>query len=150
MANKTTLGLILACLVTGCTIAVEHNLFRSIDPEGWRRGDTLVFMLPSSAQAQDYDVYVELRIDNSFPYRELWIGIEKQAGGQTSKDTICFSLADEDGTLNGQGLHLLQYEEHAGHIRPTNDEKATISIHHLMEREIIPHICEVGVRVECR
>ena len=64
-----------------------------------------------------------------------------------SRDTLCYHLSDESGNLCGQGINLLQYETRAGTLPLRTGEETQIRIHHLMRRETLPYIMEVGVRV---
>ena len=135
-------------LLAGCTENTLFHSYQSIGEEGWRRTDTLCFTLAPSPTPCLAATFVEIRLDRSFPYRELWLQLEKRSGEKTEQDTLCFRLTDETESLSGKGLNLLQYELAGGNIRLQEKTGTELRLHHLMEREIMPHISEVGIRVE--
>ena len=134
----------MACFLVSCTENVFVHSFSTISEEGWRRTDTLVFPIPASPTAISGKAYVEVRFDNSFPYEELWLEVETAMGDRHRCDTIRCLL----GEKNGRGFNLLQYEHLAGDILLQEGDTAFIRVHHLMECEIVPHLREVGIRVE--
>ena len=143
----------MALLPLLCMACTRHTLvhsFRAIPEEGWRRGDTLVFTLPPSPDETDYGLYIGLRLHNRFPYREIWLAVEYCTPGEEERgtpDTLCFRLSDTKGNLDGQGINLLQYELHAGTLHMHAGEGGQLRLHHLMRRETLPGIREVGVRL---
>ena len=143
------LVVLLPLLCMACTRHTLIHSFRAIPEEGWRRSDTLVFTLPPSPDDAEYALYIDLRLHNRFPYRELWLAVEHHLPDSSliSRDTLCYHLSDESGNLCGQGINLLQYETHAGTLPLRTGVETQIRIHHLMRRETLPYIMEVGVRV---
>ena len=149
MGCMRRLVVLLPLLCMACTRHTLIHSFRAIPEEGWRRSDTLVFTLPPSPDDAEYALYIDLRLHNRFPYRELWLAVEHHLPDSSliSRDTLCYHLSDESGNLCGQGINLLQYETRAGTLPLRTGEETQIRIHHLMRRETLPYIMEVGVRV---
>ncbi len=146
--NRKIVCVVLLCLTTACTEDTLVHSYKPISDEGWWRNDTLVYTLPPQSTDLHCTASVEVRISNAFALRELWLEVEKKVGENSQKDTVMFRLADESENLDGEGFNLLQYAQEAGHIDLKANEEASLRIRHLMEREIIPHICEVGIRVD--
>lgn len=149
MACMRRLVVLLSLLCMACTHHTLVHSFRSIPEEGWRRTDTLIFTLPTTLDDAEYALYIDLRLHNRFPYRELWLAVEHGVAGERGSicDTLCCHLSDQEGKLSGQGINLLQYETRAGTLPLQAGRQTQIRIHHLMRRETLPYIIEVGVRV---
>ena len=137
----------LAMLLAACTSDTWYHQYKFIGKDGWRKTDTLSFTLPPLSVDTVFSGFVGLRITPSFPYRKLWFALEYQCDSVFSSDTICYELSDSTGRLDGKGLSSLQYEQPAFTIQMPKDKEGEIRIRHLMKKEIIPYIREVGIRL---
>ena len=59
------LSILLLCLVScqGNTLIHEYE---HVDADGWRRSDTITFLIPSVPESGTYEVSVGLRLQNNF------------------------------------------------------------------------------------
>ena len=145
--NKAWLLILL--LLYACTADTWVHRYESVAREGWRRSDTLVFALPPSPETQCHRVAVGLRFHNRVPYQYLSLVVEQQADSLIiRKDTLTFQLADSAGMPKGEGINLLQYSTPAPPLHLEKGQHARLRLYHIMKREVIPHVLEVGVRVE--
>ena len=124
--ERISLVAVVALLATACTHETFFHSYRHIAPNGWRYTDTLEFLLPPAPQTEAYALSVGLRIDACFPYQSLTLVVET--------------------TLGGSGVNLLQFETPAGHLQLREGQQARVRIYHIMSRETMPHIHDVGLR----
>lgn len=146
--KRISLVAVVALLATACTHETFFHSYRHIAPNGWRYTDTLEFLLPPAPQTEVYSLSVGLRIDACFPYQSLTLVVETKADSLSllRKDTLFWPLTQDDGTLGGSGVNLLQFETPAGHLQLREGQQARVRIYHIMSRETMPHIHDVGLR----
>ena len=60
------LVVLMSCL--GCNDGTLYNNFQTIKGEVWKRSNNLQFETPISDTINTYDVYVQVRHNNNFPY----------------------------------------------------------------------------------
>ncbi|MBQ7179666.1 MAG: gliding motility lipoprotein GldH [Bacteroidaceae bacterium] len=139
-----------AFLLTACTDrdTLIHT-YAHVGAEGWNRGDTLTFCLPPTAGDRDCELDVGLRITNRYPYTSLWIVIDEQWEGLSVRtDTVEYQLTDSMGDFSGRGVNIYQYEWPLRRITLHGGQQGRIRLYHIMSRESLPHITEVGVKVK--
>ena len=148
MPSRKTLLLSITALLLACTNNTVYHTFRHIGGDGWWRNDTVCFNLPPTDIVKSCQINLEMRVTPQFPYTTLYIQMEETWEGKTvRRDTIEYTFTDNSGELNGHGIILLQYKQPAGNITLRPDEKGEIRLTHLMERETIPQIYDIGVRM---
>lgn len=132
-----------------CGGGTWFHSYEAVGKDGWARTDTLSFSLPPLATDTVLDAFVGLRITHSFPYQSLWMALEvmNDSTGITFADTLCFELCDSIGRFTGSGVTSLQYERPVVPIPLVGGAANTICLFHLMKREVVPNVREVGVRL---
>lgn len=143
--------------------------------DGWETGDTLHFTVDSLPRTAPYNVAVGLRTSAAqpFPYRSLWLVVRERwtvpalydqmadsallmrlhavrAADSTAwhfehTDTVQLRLTDAEGDVVGEGISRFQYvfTLHT-HVLPRG-ARADVSIFHLMRRDMLPGITDVGI-----
>ena len=85
-------------------IFFEYHSFKSAE---WNRNDTIVFHVKIKEISHPYDVSVELRNNDNYPFSNIWLFVDyKMPGGKSRTDTIGTDLADIYGKWYGTGLSL--------------------------------------------
>lgn len=146
-----SLSFLLLLLLTGCRPDVStFSAFQSIDEEGWWREDTLTFTVDTLQPATRYAVTLSLRTaaaPDVYPYTDLTLAVR-----HTETDTLRLTLATARGDDEGRGTSLYQYDFlidtlsiDSTIISPTTP--LTISVFHLMRRDPLPGIRDVGVQL---
>lgn len=117
--------------------------------DSWNRTDTLQFILPVLATDDNCSVQIGLRVTNNFPYEELFLEVEQKCQNPYSHrvDTIKFKLTDESGDFTENGINYFQYESQSLPLDLKKGQTGEIRIRHLMHREVLPGIMDVGIRV---
>lgn len=134
------------CL-TDCSEQVLFHEFKHLQNEEWNRADTLEYLLPDSTAAGEYDFSVSLRLTPRFPFRELWIAVDTELSNpmQRLRDTIRIGFEKEKMNLFVNGVNLSQVDCPVGKIKLENGQSGKVRLFHLMSRETLPCIHDVGV-----
>jgi gliding motility-associated lipoprotein GldH len=100
--------------------ACSHNElffeFHSIEKADWQRENPATFSVDVKDSLAVYEIWVEVRNNDDYPYRNIWLFIDYQTPeGRLRSDTISADLADVYGKWYGKGLSLhtlsIPYEE---------------------------------------
>ena len=150
---------LLLVLLVSCNGNTLLYQYCYVGEDGWDRQDTLVFPIDSIDTDVDCEMYVGLRLHPRYPYQQLYIIAEqrfqtpdsllhsRKDGGSGHRDTLCIAIADSTGRLKGSGLSLLQYEQHAFPLHLRKNQRGEILLYHAMQRERLPWIHDVGIRI---
>jgi gliding motility-associated lipoprotein GldH len=71
----------------------------------WNKDSIVTFNLPELDASKRYDLFVNLRVNNNYPFNNLFliVGLELP-NGFTKVDTLEYQMANPDGTLLGDGF----------------------------------------------
>ncbi len=73
--------------------------------ESWNKDLVVDFNLPKLDTLKKYNLYVNLRADDSYEFNNLFMIVSlEQPDGLTKIDTLEYQMADSDGTLLGDGF----------------------------------------------
>ena len=133
-------------LLSGCEDLRFHS-FHSLYDE-WAATDTLQFSYVNTSRADDPQMLdVELRLEPSFPMRELWLGVQCVNGAAVSFDTVRCEIFDSTGRQNGTGVGVLYQTTHpVGVVDVAPGDTALIKVVHLMDAPV-RGVTDVGVKV---
>lgn len=126
--------------------SVYSSRFEAIAPCGWVKDRPLVFDLPDSLPASSFDIELDVRHNNNYAYRNLWVTVDYVAHRQVvASDTVNLELADKYGNWYGSGLgQLFQY----GMTIRRNvlvGQYEKVILWHTMRCDTVEHISDVGV-----
>lgn len=134
-----------ACRPDPSTLVHEYR--RVKDGRGWNVRDTLFIPVPPVPRDGDYTLSVGMRVDNGFSWEGVWVEAELQADTPhvCHTDTLFVRLYDEKARPVAEGVNLLQVEQPS--VRPVRlrqGQRGRLRLRHLMRRETLPHITDVG------
>lgn len=135
-----------------CTGGMVYHHYEQAPKEGLSQYDTLHFAVKPMAKADVLHEEVELRIGNDFNYQGLSLVVEQTTlpSGHFRRDTLNCSLIDEDGMVKGTGRNVFQYHFHLTDISLEKGDSLDIAIHHIMRREVITGIRDIGISLSSR
>lgn len=139
--------MLLAC----CDDGRVYDRYADVHVEGWRSADTLVFNIPKQ-QPGRYRLDVGLRYTTDFPFKSLYIGVDRTLLGKkhTLHETLNLPLLDDDGHMLGdEGVSNCVINFHVSEVNLQQTDSLRITIHHLMQRDPMPGITGVEVKL-CR
>lgn len=103
----TLLGLLLGCF--SCGDGALYEQYQVIEQTSWEKDKTYYFTFSVEDISVPYDLRLEVRNNNLYPYQNLWVFISEEAPiGALRRDTMECMLADDYGKWYGQGITLFQ------------------------------------------
>lgn len=159
--NRTVLRLLtavlLAVMLTACEETRQYDHYEHTDVEGWYTSDRLAFDVPPLS-AGTYRVSIGLRATVGYPYRNLALCMETtvlprgwKKGERPAPDsrTVTCTVNDERGNMTGHtGVSLSETLTPAGTLTVGEGDSLHIELRHIMRRELLPGITDVGLRLE--
>lgn len=144
----------LALTLTGCrpdpsTLVHEYRQVRG--DEGWNVRDTIRIPVPAVPADADYRLSVGMRVTNAFSWEGVWVEAELVVDTPHVRhaDTLFVRVYDGQARPLAEGVNLLQVEVPAPksvHLR--RGQKGSLRLRHLMRRETLPFITDVGVALQ--
>lgn len=136
-------------LFNGCTGATIYHTYQAIDHEGWGKHDTLYYQLPKDSIPDTYTIKIGLRTTDVYRYTSLWLVMEQdlEKKGTFVRDTINLPVTDSNGNFLGRGFSSRQQEIPVKNVTVSSQSGTTIKLYHIMKREVIPGISDIGINV---
>lgn len=147
--------LIVAILFFSCDKKRVFDEYRSVG-SAWHKDSIISFDLPVLDSTKRYDLFVNIRDNNNYPFNNLFLIVSiEMPNGFTKVDTLEYQMANPDGTLLGNGFtdikeSKLYYKENVKfrgkykvHIRQAVRESGKIPGVQELEG-----ITDVGFRIE--
>lgn len=135
--------------LTSCQKHDGINVFEPVDVDGWAKTDSVTFNIPNTEKSKEYEFSVQCRITRNYAFKDLWLEVMQEYGDSahhtTIIDTLCMTLADDNGNFNGNGRSLLEYQEKLRKIILREDDQATIRISHIMNEDPLKGIHDIGI-----
>jgi gliding motility-associated lipoprotein GldH len=136
-------------LLSGCSGKEIFSEFHSFPHSSWLRGEVVNFEVPVSDSIQPYDVFLEIRNTDDYPFRNLWLFVDITApNGELREDTINIELADIYGKWYGKGvslyIHSVAYDENIHYPFSGN---YTYSVRQGMREEVLKGISDIGLTI---
>ena len=151
MKKWCVFSLVLALLVCGCerekTVCFEYC---HTPIEGWEQHNVLSFKLDTVKQSGDYSLDVSLRTTSAYPFQSLWLLVKTQlvAPVASTEDTLVCVLTDKQGIHSGHGISFYQNDYLVTNLKLHRGQSGNITVSHIMRRNILPGISDVGVTVK--
>ena len=152
MGKSRSIVSILVMLVVSlasCTNrGVVYDEFVSIDKTTWDKDSLAVFRATVPDTTTAYDVELQVRNDNSYPYANLWLFVDViDAAGHTRRDTVECILANPDGSWRGAGWGSLYTVRcpYMMNVRFQSDGACTFRLTHGMRTETLGGVTDIGL-----
>lgn len=147
-------GLTLLFVISLCMACDKQTVFHSfqaLPSEGWLHKDTLSFNIPVTDSMVSYNVYLEVRNRNNYPYQNLPLALffDGPDAAVIKTDTLQLALADNSGIWQGDGWGgLYQSSFPAGNIYIKKTGQHRIRIAYALPDEKLPGINDIGIKIE--
>lgn len=138
---------IVLVLLFSCKGNVIYHHYEHVEDNAWSQSDTLNYLLPPVPHKGTYALEMGLRYGSDFPYRDITVVADF---GMGVSDTLTIPFATNDGKPLGHGVGLLHKTIPLSNLQLNEGQQVTISIHHIMRREILPSIFEVGLKLSAQ
>lgn len=136
-------------LTASCAGDTLVHRYATLPADGWARRDTVCFELPVYAEDISGTLTVGLRTKAGLAIRDIVLAVEQCDSDAfvIRCDTVCYPLTNSEGDALTSGVNFHQYETQFVPFRMEKDREGCVRIYHLMTRETIPGITEVGIRI---
>lgn len=140
-------GIFLISSLWSCNVSPSYHQYKPTSTEGWEQGDAIQFPIDSLLQGGEYALSVGVRATEAYPFQTLYLLVEQNFSKPvlTRRDTVKCILTNKQGDLDGSGLRVMQYSFHVGKIALHKGQSGMITIRHIMRREILPGVSDVGI-----
>lgn len=139
--------LLLATAIASCDVPIVYSHYEHTPLAGWERNDTLVFCVPPVREPGRFNEEIGMRIVDSYPFTSISLIVEQRVfpGYRSRRDTIRCTLVDDNGFYKGPGVDLHQSTFPLGYIDLKRGDSLCIKVRHVMKREMLPGISDVGI-----
>lgn len=149
MLRLSAIMLTAIMLTAGCDRNTLLHTYQPLADNCWDRKDTITFVLPELTQDDNGSMLIGLRLTNDFPYEQLVLSVEQDFRHPTvhQADTLFYKLTDERGEFTEEGVSWFQFESLGLPIELKKGQTGEIRIRHLMNRETLPGVTDVGIHI---
>lgn len=147
---KLLAAVCLGCLAFSCEAPALYDQYQAIENTTWEKDKEYYFTFQITDAAIPYDLTLEVRNNNMYPYQNLWLFCNEEPPiGPLRRDTIECLLADAFGKWYGHGISLFQssFPLRKNHYFP-HEGQYTFSFRQGMRSDRLRGIQEIGLRVE--
>lgn len=149
---KTKLAWLPLTLLAACQSNTVYHSYQPIPVDGWAKSDTLVYALPASVPAGEYELEIGIRYQDSYPYRNIWLEISHNTQDtlQYATDTVQLFLADELGNKIGNGpggLYQCSLPYKSGFLLKQEGNIRTLRIVQIMKDNPLKGISDIGIQI---
>lgn len=121
--------------------------FQAVSSDGWTKSQPLLFFPPDSVDGiNSFDIAVNVRHDNFYQYRNLWLIVDySKAGKILEHDTVNIQLADKYGDWGGSGLGKMFQKSMTIKDNVRSGQYDKITIWHNMKCDKVENISDIGL-----
>lgn len=145
--------LFVACVgLISCNKGIVFDDVVSMPKSGWSDDSLAVFRVDISESTKNYDMWIQVRNDNTYAYANLWLFIDviSASDGVMVRDTLDCVLAHSNGEWIGGGWGSLYTVDcpYRLNTKFATEGKYTFRITHGMRDESITGIKSIGLRIK--
>ena len=136
--------------VVSCRQTDVYNTFNTLPKNGWFKRDVQRFTAEVPDTLIRYDLYLTLRHNGDYSYRNLWLFVSyRDKKGLLKTDTVNCELADEFGRWSGGGWGSYYQQELLldDNFRFSRGKEQVFTIQQAMRDDRIRGITDVGIRI---
>lgn len=140
---------IIGFLFFSCDRPAIYDQYQAIQGTTWEKEKAYYFTFQIEDISIPYDISLEIRNNNLYPYQNLWIFYQMEFPiGPLRKDTMECMLADDYGKWYGHGISLFQssFPIRTQYRFPFKGQY-TFSLRQGMRNDQLPGIQEIGLRI---
>ena len=102
--KNSTLLLLVVVLFFSCDKKRVFDEYKSVGG-AWHKDSIVTFDLPELDSTKRYNLFVNLRANNDYPFNNLFLIVAiERPNGFTKVDTLEYQMANADGSLLGDGF----------------------------------------------
>lgn len=135
---------------TGCDDKAVCQDSKMISSEGWRKNELVSFDFDLTDTLGVYNVLVDVRNDNAYPFQNFWLFIHTMMPDSTEfSDTLNCVLADNYGRWLGKSSGSMYHVPVAFRLSTKFPQagKYHFDLVQGMRMDVLPGITEIGMRI---
>jgi gliding motility-associated lipoprotein GldH len=102
--KNSALLILVVILFYSCDEKRVFDEYKSVG-SAWHKDSIVTFNLPKLDSTKQYNLFVNLRDNNNYPFNNLFLIVSlENASGLTKVDTLEYQMAMPDGSLLGDGF----------------------------------------------
>lgn len=102
--KNSVLILLVSVFFLSCDDKRVFDEYKSVG-SAWHKDSVVSFNLPELDSTKKYDLFLNIRDNNNYPFRNLFLIVSlEKPNGYTKVDTLEYEMAAPDGTLLGNGF----------------------------------------------
>lgn len=102
--RNSLLLILMAISIISCDEKRVFDEYKSVG-NSWNKDSIVSFNLPKLDASKKFNLYVNIRDNNDFPYSNLFLIVSmEQPNHKIKVDTLQYEMANTDGTLMGDGF----------------------------------------------
>lgn len=143
--------LVILAFLSSCNGQVQYEKYFEIPDSKWDHDQVINFELEIEDATQAYDLYINVRHTNDYPYSNLWTMLYyTPANGQGTQQRMEFKLAQPDGKWlgNGFGSTVTHEIKVRSGIKFEQPGKVVFTLQHDMRINPVPAVSHMGLRLE--
>lgn len=155
--KNSILFLLVTFLIISCDNKRVFDEYKSVG-NSWHRDSIVTFNLPKLDQTKKYNLFVNIRDNNDYPFDNLFLIISlEQPNKRVLVDTLEYKMANPDGTLMGEGFSDVKESKLFYNEKVDFKLKGNYKVHikqavrqtgNVVGIENLKGITEIGFRVE--
>ena len=97
--------LLISMLLWSCNDQMVFSTYEPLEDGKWKMGNTVHFEFSGMDSITPYNMFINIRNDDKFPFSNLFLITEFEApSGNTIKDTLEYKMAEPTGEWLGKGF----------------------------------------------
>lgn len=102
--HRTLIALMVMIGMVSCNHSIVKSEYQTTDSGAWNKDNIMEFTFSEMDTVQQYDMFINLRNDGTFPYNNIFLIAELNApNGDIVTDTLEYEMALPDGQWLGKG-----------------------------------------------
>ena len=125
--------------------------YHHIPDQNWNDNHTLNFSPIINDANSPYNLWIELRHNNDYPYQNIWFFVSiLQKDSVLKTDTLQYMLADDFGKWQGRGYNTFYQQSliYKNLYQFSDTGKFDIRVQHAMRDSRLKGVEDVGIRIE--
>ena len=155
--KNNILFILILFLVISCDKKRVFDEYKSVG-NNWNKDSIVTFELPKLDSKKSFDLYVNIRDNDSYPFNNLFLIVSLEHPNRKIKvDTLEYQMTNPDGTLLGEGFSDIKESKLFYKNKVNFTQKGVYKIHIKQATRqtgkiegvtSLPGITDVGFRIE--
>ncbi|MDR0681209.1 MAG: gliding motility lipoprotein GldH [Dysgonamonadaceae bacterium] len=123
--------------------------FRSFPQAEWDQQEVVRFEVPVHDNSILYDVFLEIRNNNNYSFRNLWLFVDYESfDRQLRSDTVYVELADIYGKWYGKGISIYNYSfPYELNVQYSDTGRCVYTVRQGMRENPLKGISDIGLKI---